>query len=146
VSAGKQGAAIHLGQAVPSDQNRTLRPWWSVITIALVAAVFVEAVFAGAMLSGAGWARQAHALTAGLLIASTLIAGLLAIVTLRRVPHGATFGLMLLGLAAAVFIQAAVGVFAAKGTHLLWVHVPLGVALVGLAGQAVAAARRLGGR
>ena len=120
--------------------------WWRLITIALVAAVFAEAVFAGAMLSGAVWARQAHALTAGLLTASTLVAGLVAIVTLRRVPHGATFGLMLVGLAAAIFLQAAVGVFAAKGANLLWVHVPLGVALVGLAGQAVAATRRLRGQ
>lgn len=119
--------------------------WWRLITIALVAAVFTEAVFAGAMLSGAGWARPAHALTAGLLVASTLVAGLVAIVTLRRAPHGAKLGLTLLALAATVFLQAAVGALSAKGANLLWVHVPLGVALVGLAGQAVAAARGLRG-
>ena len=47
-------------------------------------------------------------------------------------------------LAAAVFLQTAVGRATAKGDNLLWLHVPLGVALVGFAGQAAAVARKLG--
>ncbi|MEX2250308.1 MAG: hypothetical protein WD671_11805, partial [Parvibaculum sp.] len=102
------------------------------------------AVFAGAMLSGYGWARTAHLANAGLLIASTIAAGLVAVVTLRRIPHGPRLGLILLLLAAVVFLQTAIGKSAANGTNLMWVHVPLGVALVGFAAQAVAGARRLG--
>jgi hypothetical protein len=37
-----------------------------------------------------------------------------------------------------------VGTLSAKGANLLWVHVPLGVALVGFAAQAAAGVRRLG--
>lgn len=122
-----------------------LRQWWSVITTLLVIAVFTEAVFAGAMLSGVGWARTAHSVNAIVLIASTLTAGLVSIVTLRRVPHGMKLGLTLLSLAAALFVQAAIGALSAKGANLLWVHVPLGVALAGLAAQAAAGAHRLGG-
>ncbi len=96
------------------------------------------------MLSGVGWARMAHAGNAAILIASRLAAGLVSVVMLRGVPHGLKLGLTLLSLAATLFIQAAVGAFSAKGANLMWVHVPLGAALVGLAAHALAAARRLG--
>jgi len=43
-----------------------------------------------------------------------------------------------------MILQIAVGWSAARGVNLLWIHVPLGVALVGVAGRAVAAAHRLG--
>ncbi len=125
--------------------GRNRRRGWRAVTALLVAAVFAEAVLAGAILSGVGWARAAHGATAGLLIVSTAIAGLVALVTLRRVPHGARLGLTLLSLAVALLLQAVIGALTAKGgANLLWVHVPLGVALVGFAAQAVADARRLG--
>ena len=63
---------------------------------------------------------------------------------LRRIPQGLKLGLTLLSLAALLLLQTALGRSAAHGAKLLWLHVPLGVALVGLAGQALAAARRLG--
>ena len=122
----------------------TVLPWWSVITSLLVTAVFAEAVFAGAMLSGVGWARMAHAVTAGMLVAGTFTAGLVALATLRRIPNGLGLSLTLLSLAGVMFLQAAVGALSAKGANLLWVHVPLGVALIGLALRAAAGARRLG--
>jgi hypothetical protein len=128
----------------PPAPARNLRRWWSVITTLLVAAILVEAALAGAMLSGAGWAHRAHALGAAVLIASTIAAGLVGVVTLRRIPHGLRLGMTLLALGVAVFLQAALGAMTAKGANLLWVHVPLGVALVGFASQAAAAARRLG--
>ncbi|HZZ89719.1 MAG TPA: hypothetical protein VFE13_15435 [Caulobacteraceae bacterium] len=128
-----------------SQPGRNLRQWWTSITILLAATFFMEAVFAGAMLSGLGWARKAHAASAMMLIASTLVAGLAALVGLRRIPHGLRLGSTLLSLAAVALLQAAVGALSAKGANLTWIHVPLGVALVGLAGLAVTAARRLGG-
>jgi hypothetical protein len=63
----------------------------------------------------------------------------------RRVAHGMRFGFALLLLAVALSLQTAVGKSLAGGANLMWLHVPLGVALVGFATQAVAAARRLGG-
>lgn len=128
---------------VPDDRSGKLRRWWSVITTLLVIAILIEAVFAGAMLSGVDWARTAHWVNAVILIASTLTAGLIALVTLRRIPHGQKLALTLLALAAVVFLQAAVGALSARGANLLWVHVPLGVALFGFARQATAGARSL---
>lgn len=132
-------------QTASIERNASLREWWSVITILLLAAVFTEAVFAGAILSGADWARTAHRLNAAILIALTLTAGLAAIVTLRHVTHGRRLGLILLSLTASIFLQAAIGVLSAKGANLLWIHVPLGVALFGFAVRAVVTARRIGG-
>jgi hypothetical protein len=137
--------AVGLGRPAGSDEHgRALRRWWSLATAFLLAAVFLEAVFAGALLSGAAWARAAHGLTAGLVIAATAAAGLIGVVTLRRIPHGPRLGAGLLALAALAFLQTVLGALSAKGANLLWAHVPLGVALVGLAAQAAASARRLG--
>jgi hypothetical protein len=118
--------------------------WWRLVTVLLVAAVFVEAAFAGAMLSGVGWARAAHRASALALIAGALAASIVCLLTARRLPQGTRLGLTLLALAATLAIQAALGAATAHGANLLWLHVPIGVALVGLAGQTVAAARRLG--
>jgi hypothetical protein len=122
----------------------SLRRWWNVITALLAIAVFMEAVFAGAMLSGVDWARAAHSMNAVILIASALAAGVVSLITLRRIPHGTKFGLTLLSLAALVALQMAAGKLTAEGANLLWVHVPLGAALVGFAMLAVFRARRLG--
>jgi len=120
------------------------RAGWRMATGLLVLAVFVEAVFAGAMLSGVEWARRAHMASAGALIAFALASGLVALLALRRVINGRKLALILLALAVVLVAQAVVGVLSAKGANLLWLHVPLGVALVGLAGQAAATARGLG--
>ena len=127
-----------------SPQARNLQRWWTVFTTFLVAAIFCEAVFAGAMLSGADWGRRAHMLNAVVLIASTLAAGLVSVVTLRRVAHGPKLCATLLALAVVLFLQTAVGRSSRAGANLMWVHVPLGVALVGFAARAAAGARRLG--
>jgi hypothetical protein len=127
-----------------SSNEPSLRQWWSVITFLIVTTIFIEAVFAGAMLSGIDWARMAHSLNALLLIASTSAAALVAVVTLRRIPHGMKLGLTLLSLAAVIFLQIAVGKLSAGGANLMWVHVPLGAALIGFAALAVARARGLG--
>jgi hypothetical protein len=139
-------AAAHLDRAAHSSQpSRNLRQWWSVISALILIVIFTQAVFAGLMLSGVDWGRTAHKVTSVVLIASTLVAGLVAVVSLRRIPHGMPFGLTLLSLEAALVLQTALGASSAHGANLLWLHVPLGVALVGFAAQAVAGARRLGG-
>jgi hypothetical protein len=147
MNADKHDAAVGLGggSTVPTEQSRDLRRRWSVITNLIALAVLTEAVFAGAMLSGVGWARSAHAVNAGVVVASAFIAGLICVLTLRAISSGFKLGLTLLSLAAAVFIQAALGALSAKGTNLLWIHIPLGVALFGFATRAVTGARRLPG-
>ena len=137
--------AVHSNRSDDSNQpRRNLRQSWIVITTLLAAAIFSEAVFAGVMLSGVDWGRRAHAANAVVLMASTLTAGLVAVVTLRPIPHGPRLGSTLVALAALVLLQTAVGRSSAWGTNLMWIHVPLGVALVRFASQAVARARRLG--
>jgi len=136
---------------VPGDAStgagrpgRNLRRGWAVFTILLAGGFFLEAIFAGSFLSGVTWARKAHAVSAMILIASAFTAGLIGLVTLRRYRYGPRLGLTLLSLAAAAVAQAALGAMSAKGANLAWIHVPLGVALVSVAGLAVLAARALG--
>jgi hypothetical protein len=138
MSTDRYDAALPLRDStVVGDQSRSSRRWWHVITSLIAFAVLTEAVFAGAMFTGIGWARTAHAVNAGLLLASAFIGGLVALFTLRRVPHGLKLGWLLLSLAGMVVVQAALGALSAKGANLLWAHVPLGVALFGLATRAV---------
>jgi hypothetical protein len=89
MSTGKHGGTVHM---VPSTEQgrpaRSLRQWWSVITITLAVAIFAQAGFAGAMLSGVEWGRVAHNGMAAALIVSSLLAGLVAAFTLRRVSEG----------------------------------------------------------
>lgn len=128
-----------------NEPARKLRQWWSVITALLAIAIFLQAVFAGAMLSGSGPARAAHISTAIILAVSAVAASLVCFVTLRRIPNGQKLAFTLSMLAVTVFLQTATGKLSAGGANLLWVHVPLGVALLGLAAQAFAYARKLGG-
>lgn len=136
---------------ISPDQHREpnaatrLRVWWSAVTVLLAGGIFVQAGFAGGMLSGFSFAHSAHAMTAGVLTAATFISGLVALVSLRGIENGRKLGWTLLALAAAIFIQTVIGKLSAEGANLMWVHVPLGVALVGLAAKAATRARTLGG-
>lgn len=126
-------------QAAPGARLRRL---WSLVAVFLLAGVFLEAIFAGAALSGFAWALPAHRTLAALLIAGSFGAAVFAFVSLRRAPDGRRFAVALAALTAGLFLQAFLGAMTAKGANLLWLHVPLGVALVGLAGRAVALAPR----
>jgi hypothetical protein len=135
-NAGEMTAAVERG----SSASRRL---WTSITSLIAVMAFLEPVFAGAMLSGIDGARIAHAAGAAVLVASTLISGAVAIVTLFRAPDGGKLSRILFVLAAAVFTQAVVGVMASKGAPLLWLHIPLGVAVFGFATRAAGLARAL---
>jgi len=130
-------------QDIRGDKDRILRRRWSVIATLIAIAVFAEAVFAGAMLSGVDWARGAHAAGATVAIALSLFAGLFAAVSLRGISRGPRLMLMLLSLAVLLVLQAVIGALTAKGANLVWLHVPLGVALFAFARQAITAASRL---
>lgn len=118
---------------------------WRIITSLLVIAVFAQAVFAGALLSGFGWGRAAHSTNAAVLTLAALAASITAAVTLRGVPGGRRLAGTLLALTLVLVAQAALGGLSAGGVNLLWLHVPLGVALVGFTAQTMALAGRLGG-
>ena len=146
MNTGASDQTIPPGRAsVSNEPSHDPRQLWSAITNLLAATFFLETIFAGAMLSGVWWARAAHGVTAVMLIGSTATAGLVSVVTLRRFQRGSRLGLTLLSLAAAAFLEAALGALSAKGANLTWLQVPLGVALVGLAAHAAAGARRLVG-
>lgn len=146
MNAGASDVAMRPGESkVSTGQRRSLWRWWSVVTGFIALAVLCEAVFAGAMLSGVDWARRAHSVNAMILIASALTAGVVALATLRHTRYGVKLGLTLLALTVGVLLQAALGALSAKGTNLLWIHIPLGVALFGFATRAAASTRRLRG-
>jgi hypothetical protein len=120
---------------------------WSVLTRLLVVAVFTQSIFAGVLLSGEGWGRTAHGITALALIAITLVLGLAAALMLRGLSRDADrLVVLLFALALILFAQAAIGRLSAEGQNLLWLHVPLGVALVGLTVQPARIAGRIAGR
>lgn len=116
---------------------------WKVVTRLLVWAVFSQSIFAGVLLSGESWGRTAHGWTALGLVVATLLASIAAAVTLRWLRDGVRLAFMLAGLSLVLAIQMVVGRLSAEGENLLWLHVPLGVALVGLMVQPLLVARRL---
>jgi hypothetical protein len=116
---------------------------WTVFTRSLVFLVFSQSLFAGVLLSGESWGRTAHASIALGLVAGTALGSIVAIVTFRRMGGGRRLAGMLAALSLLLFFQMIVGRLSAEGENLLWLHVPLGVALVGLMVQPAIAASRL---
>jgi hypothetical protein len=120
---------------------------WSVLTRLLVVAVFTQSIFAGVLLSGEGWGRTAHGIMALTLVAVTMGAGIAAALTARGVSRDADrLTVLLFALAVILGAQTVIGRLSAEGQNLLWLHVPLGVALVGLTVQPARIAGRLAGR
>ncbi len=132
-------------QRVPTSWvSRDPRQRWIVVTTTIATAVFAQAIFAGALLSGVAWGRAAHRATAFVLVAGVLLAALVAMATLRRIENGRRLGLGLLGLGAAACLQTGLGAISNHGANVMWLHVPLGVALVTSSMQSVVRARALG--
>jgi hypothetical protein len=117
---------------------------WVVCTTVLTWAVFLQAVTAGRILTGDEWARDLHRTAAGLLFLVAVGSGVVALVRLRDRARGRRFGLMLVAIGVGLFVQHGLGTAAADGEDTLWIHVPLGVALVGLLAQARQFATRVG--
>ena len=131
--------------AVPAEPvNRAPARAWAMFTTVLTWAVFLQAVTAGRILTGDEWARDVHRTAAGLLFLMAVGGGVVALVRLRDHARGQRFGLMLVAIGVGLFVQHGLGTAAANGEDTLWIHVPLGVALVGLLAQASQLARRVG--
>lgn len=118
---------------------------WMVFTTVLTLAVFLQAVTAGRILTGDEWARDVHRTAAGLLIIAAVVGGLVALRRLRGRAGGRRLGWLLVLMGVGLLVEHRLGTAAADGEDTLWVHVPLGVALVGLMVRVDMLARRLGG-
>jgi hypothetical protein len=123
----------HASTAATATPGVTAARAWVLVTRLLLLAVFTQAVTAGSLLSGQAWARSLHGIVGPALVPASLLAGILAALTLRRTTAGRRLAVALVVLALVLFAQNVLGDLSASGTNLLWIHVPLGVALVGLA-------------
>lgn len=108
---------------------------WARFTTVVMAAIFFQAVTAGRSLDGDHWARTTHRAVGGLLVLAVLAAGVVAFVALRERAGGRRIGTMLISLATALVLQYGLGAAAADGRGTLWLHIPIGVATVGMAAQ-----------
>ncbi|MGH9213760.1 MAG: hypothetical protein ACRD2C_24265 [Acidimicrobiales bacterium] len=125
-----------------STDRRIGRGWVGFTTVAMWAIV-LQSVTAGRISSGDDWARTAHRATGHLSFLVTLAVGLAALAVLRERTGGRRFAVVLVALAACLFVQARLGVAAADGEDTLWLHIPFGVAIVAFAARASMLARRL---
>jgi hypothetical protein len=92
------------------------------------AMVFMQAVFAGGFLSGRTGLRYAHGVNAGLLWLVSVVLMVVAVVTWRRGRTPGWVAAVASGLWVALEVQIAAG-----EAGMLWIHVPLGVAIFGIA-------------
>jgi len=116
---------------------------WITFTRVLTLAVFLQAVTAGRILTGDDWAGRAHRAVGGLVVVAAVAGGIVALVRLRDRAGGRGFGFALVAMGAGLLVQYALGTAAADGQDTLWIHVPLGVALVALMMRLDMVARRI---
>jgi hypothetical protein len=137
------GPAVPVASAESGD--RVPARAWVVFTTVLTWAVLLQAITAGRILTGDEWASDVHRSAAGLLVLVAIAGGVVALVRLRDRARGRRFGLVLVAIGVGLFVQHGLGTAAADGEDTLWIHVPLGAALVGVLVQASQLARRVGG-
>jgi hypothetical protein len=116
---------------------------WLLVAGVLMAGVVAQPFLAGLMVRGHDWAETAHEKTGFGLVTATILASSVAAVTLRRREHGRAVISALVAFAVLIVIQTALGESAADGRDVLWLHFPLGVALVGAAMRLLRATRAL---
>jgi hypothetical protein len=90
--------------------------------------VFMQAVFAGGFLSGRIGLRYGHGVNASLLWLVSVVLMVVAVVTWRRGRSSGWVAAVASGLWVALEVQIAAG-----EAGMLWIHVPLGVAIFGIA-------------
>jgi hypothetical protein len=92
------------------------------------AMVFLQAVFAGGFLSGRTGLRHAHGVNAGLLWVVSIALIVVAVAAWRRGRSPGAVAAVAVAQWAALEVQIAAG-----EAGLLWIHIPLGVAIFGIA-------------
>jgi heme A synthase len=127
-------SALQTADIPPAEATAREGTWkvWQVVTTVLMLAIFSQAITAGLLLRGDGWAQTFHRSVAGVLVAATFLAGIVALATLRAEARGRRMGTLLVVIAVGLVAQYATGTAATEGTDVLWIHVPLGVGLIGL--------------
>ena len=131
-----------------SDTSTVSRPTRSsriatLFSTALMWSVVLQAVAAGRVLEGDDWARNLHRGFGGILLLTAVTGGVVSLVRLGNRAVGRRFGLMLIVIGIATYVEFHLGSAAADGEDTLWLHVPLGVALVALLAHATHLARRI---
>jgi hypothetical protein len=123
-----------IARADPTDRTGTTGTWkvWQVVTTVLMLGIFSQAITAGLIRRGDAWAATFHRTAAGVLVVGALVAGIVALITLRGEPRGRRMGTMLVVLAVGLAVEYALGAAAVDGKDTLWIHIPLGVGLIGL--------------
>jgi hypothetical protein len=120
-----------IARADPPDRTGTWKVW-QVVTTVLMLGIFSQAITAGLLRRGDEWAQTLHRTTAGVLVVGTFVAGIVALLTLRGEPRGRRMGTMLVILAVGLVVEYALGAAAVDGKDVLWIHIPVGVGLIGL--------------
>jgi hypothetical protein len=127
-------------QGTPSqqrDRSAIVRALHLVLRL-LAVAVFTQAVFAGLFLDGNGYWLGWHEANASLIQLLALVQALLAVAVWRTGRGPAWLALAGVVLLLAVVVQAGAGY-----NHQLALHVPLGVAILGLTGTLLGRTRTL---
>ena len=132
-----------MSAATDRSTERRIGRGWVALTGVAMWAIFLQSVTAGRILSGDDWARTTHQATGVVSFLVVLAAGLAALVALRARPGGRRLGAVLVALAVCLFVQLRLGTAAADGEETLWLHIPFGVGIIGLAARAYMLARRL---
>lgn len=117
---------------------------WRGIARLLLLATFGQSFLAGIYLSGEAWGRDYHRALGFAIVGVAIVVAVIGIVTLRGDRKARRFALGLAGFAVMAAVQLGLGLAAAEGTRTLWLHLPLGVALVGSAANLEVAARSVG--
>jgi hypothetical protein len=117
---------------------------WRGIARLLMLATFGQSFLAGVYLSGEAWGRDLHRALGFTIAGIAIVVAVIAIATLHDTRGDRRFALGLAGFAVMAAVQLGLGIAAAEGTRTLWLHLPLGVALVGTAANLEVAARSVG--
>jgi hypothetical protein len=134
-SSSAQGVALTGAAARPPGTVRAIQ----VLLRVLALLVFAQPVFAGLLLDGYGTWRDWHG-TTGMAVIPLLTLTLIVLMTVAwRAGHAPGWmPLVGVGMALAIVVQNIAG-----NTSALWLHVPLGVAILGGVGSLIARVRTL---
>jgi hypothetical protein len=127
-----------------APEDRALAPrLWLVLSGLLSLMTLAQALFAGMLLAGYPVGLDIHRANAYALFVLSLAGLVVAIATQRGTPAGRRLISALAHFMVGIIVVAILGVLSREGYRLHWLHLPAGVAMMGLAGVIREAASRL---